>query len=310
MSHHRTRGHATLFVATTLLAAAGSLHAASPIDQTRPLDPRGRIEIENLKGSIEVRAWDRPEVRVQGSLGAGVEKLEIEGDGKRLMVKVRYPGRSGFGLFSSNDRTEPTHLVLTVPLRADLDIDSVSARVVVDGVASGELSIDSVSGDVTVAAAPGEANVDSVSGDLRLTINSDQVDAESVSGDIELRGRLGGDVSIESVSGGIDIAVQPGSSLRKLTGSSVSGDMRVATALAGTGRIALDTVSGDIRLRLPRNLSATVTGESFSGELSAPGANVVRPKHGPGSSLEHRYGGGSAEVRIETFSGDASLQLE
>ncbi|MHB8912991.1 MAG: hypothetical protein ACYC42_10185, partial [Lysobacter sp.] len=53
------------------------LLAATVINQSRPLDPRGRIEIENLKGRIEVRAWDRTEVRITGSLGDGVEKLEI-----------------------------------------------------------------------------------------------------------------------------------------------------------------------------------------------------------------------------------------
>ena len=38
--------------------------AATPINQSRPLDPRGRVEIENMKGTIEVRAWDRAEVKI------------------------------------------------------------------------------------------------------------------------------------------------------------------------------------------------------------------------------------------------------
>ena len=84
----------------------------------------------------------------------------------------------------------------------------------------------------------------------------------------------------------------------------------VATGLATNGRISLDTVSGDINLRLPRNLSANVRGESFSGDLSAPGAEIIRPKHGPGASFDHRYGDGDGTVTIETFSGDATLQLE
>ena len=53
--------------------AAPAAWAATPIDQTRPLDPRGKLEIENLKGSIQVRVWDKPEVHISGSLGAGVE---------------------------------------------------------------------------------------------------------------------------------------------------------------------------------------------------------------------------------------------
>src|SRR5690606_15703592 len=274
----------TLFGTGLLLASAVAM-AGTPIDENRPLDPDGRVEIENLKGRIEVQAWDRPEVRIQGSLGKGAEKLEIQGDRQRLSVRVKYPNRGGLG-FLSGDNTEPTDLRLMVPLRADLEIDSVSANVDVRGVAPRELSIDSVSGDVVVVGAPGEASIDSVSGDLRLTINSRNVDVESVSGDVDLRGRLDGEVSVETVSGQIDIAAHE-SSLRNLSGSSVSGDMTITTALASGGEISLETVSGDVELRLPASLSANVHGESFSGDLELPGANVDHARHGPGSSVRH-----------------------
>jgi DUF4097 and DUF4098 domain-containing protein YvlB len=71
----------------------------------------------------------------------------------------------------------------------------------------------------------------------------------------------------------------------------------------------MESVSGDLTLIVPRDLSAQVTGESFSGELSAPGAKIEREEYGPGSSFHSRYGAGKGEVRIETFSGDASLRL-
>jgi DUF4097 and DUF4098 domain-containing protein YvlB len=297
-----------LILALALLAAIPAF-AATPINETRPLDPRGRLEIENLKGRIEVRAWDRPEVKIEGSLGKGVEKLEIEGDRQHLAVRVKYPRSGGLGFFSGSDKSEPTQLRLMVPRQADLEIDAVSADIDVSGVAPGELSIDSVSGDVIVAAAPREASIDSVSGDLQLTLNSSNVSTESVSGDLTLRGRLDGEVHAETVSGEIDIAVHQ-SSVRKLTGASVSGDMRIGTTLAPNGRIALETVSGDLQLSLPRSLSANVRGESFSGDLSAPGVQISKPKHGPGSSFEHRYGNGDGEITLETFSGDARLQLD
>lgn len=292
------------------MLASTPLLAATPINQSRPLDPRGRVEIENLKGRIEVRAWDRPEVKIEGSLGEGVEKLEIDGDRSRLVIRVKYPNRgSGLGFLVGGDKSEPTELRLMVPLEADLEIDSVSAEVDVSGVASRELSIESVSGDVIVAAAPREANIDSVSGDLALTLNRADVSVESVSGDVRLRGRLGNEVSVETVSGQIDVAVLD-TAVRELSSATVSGDMRIDTALAGNGQIRLESVSGDIDLSLPRNVSASVRGESFSGDLRAPEANISRPKHGPGSSFEHRYGSGSGDVSMETFSGDARLQLD
>lgn len=297
----------SLALALALSGAAATAIAATPIDETRPLDARGRLSVENVKGRIEVEAWDRAEVRIEGSLGKGVEKLEIDGDRNRLSVRVVYPKRNGWGW--GKNQTEPTELKLRVPRLADLDVDGVSADIFVDGMASRELSIDSVSGDVSVAAAPRRASVESVSGDLALTLNSSKVDVESVSGDILLRGRLDGEVHAETVSGDFDLRVLE-TALRKMSGSSVSGDMRVATALAPQAEVSVETVSGDVTLVLPRNLSAEVRGETFSGDLRAPGAEVQRPKHGPGARFEHRYGNGGADIRIETFSGDGTLELD
>ncbi|MBA2239038.1 MAG: DUF4097 family beta strand repeat protein [Lysobacter sp.] len=303
-------GNHMALVATLTLLAAGTALAATPINETRALSPDGRLEIDNLKGLIEVRAWDRPEVSIRGSLGEGVEKLEISGDRDNLSIRVKYPRRgSGRGFMSGTDRSEPTELRLMVPLRASLNIDSVSADVDVSGVASGSLSINSVSGDVVVAAAPSRAEIDSVSGDVRLTLNSRKVSVESVSGDVSLKGRLDGEVSAESVSGDVVVGTN-GGQLRRFTGSTVSGDMRIETALARGGRISLQTVSGDLDLHMPAALSTNVRGESFSGDLSAPGARINRPRHGPGSSFEHRYGSGDGDIEMETFSGDARLRLK
>lgn len=302
---------ATVLLAGLLAAPAvfNPAQAATPINETRPLDARGQLRVENIKGRIEVRAWERNEVRIEGSLGQGVEKLEITGDARRLSVKVKYPRGGGLGFFSGSDRGEPSQLRLMVPRQVDLDVGAVSADVEVQGLAAGELTIDSVSGDVAVVGAPREARIDSVSGDLRLVLNSAKVRTESVSGDIDLRGRLTGEVNVETVSGDVEVAVHQ-SSVRRLAGSTVSGNLRVGTALAAGGRISLETVSGDIALRMPANLSAQVRGESFSGDLSAPGAQVIRPKRGPGSSFEHRYGNGDGDIRLESFSGDARLQLD
>ncbi|MBB1088520.1 DUF4097 family beta strand repeat protein [Lysobacter sp. SG-8] len=297
-------------LATALLVTAMPGLAATPINEVRPLDPRGSIDIDNLKGRIEVRAWDRSEVRITGSLGKGVEKLEISGDQKHLGIEVKYPNRgSGLGFFTGSDKSEPSELILMVPLRADLEIDSVSADIDVAGVAPASMSIDTVSGDTVVAGAPGEIDIDSVSGDLHLTLNSGDVSVDSVSGDITLSGRLDGEVSIDSVSGDIDVRVIEGQ-LRRFSGETVSGDLDLRTGLATNGRIDIETVSGDLTLHLPRDLSASVRGSSFSGTLRAPDASIERPKHGPGSNFRHRYGNGEGDISLESFSGDVTLKLD
>jgi DUF4097 and DUF4098 domain-containing protein YvlB len=275
--------------------------AATPIDETRRLDPRGEIEIENLKGRIEVRTWNRPEVAIRGSLGDGVERLRIEGEGSKLEVRVEYP-RNGRG-------TEPTTLLLTVPTLASVDIESVSADVDVAGSAGERLEIESVSGAVSAVGAPAQADIESVSGDLRLNLNSRSVSLESVSGGITLRGKVSGEIAVETVSGDIDVDSR-GQALRRVDSSSVSGNADIRTGLADGGRLRAESVSGDIRVRAPKALSARVRGESFSGSLEAPDARINRSRHGPGSDFQHTYGAGSGEISLETFSGDARLELE
>ena len=83
--------------------------------------------------------------------------------------------------------------------------------------------------------------------------------------------------------------------------------MDLDLALAEDGEIRMESVSGDLRLRLPAGLSAQVSGESFSGDLSAPGAKIRKEEFGPGSSFRVRYGAGKGDVRLQTFSGDARL---
>lgn len=286
-------------LALACLAALPAL-AGTPIDQTRPLDPRGRIEIENLKGRVEVRAWDRQEVKVTGTLGDGVEKFSMDGDRRNLRIEVKYPSRSG--------KTEPTVLIVQVPTLADLEIETVSADIDVHGIASRDLSLESVSGDITANGAPREARIEAVSGDVRLTLNSHEVSVDTVSGELVLQGRLNGEVSLETVSGNLRMD-SLGERLRSLSAGTVSGDMDLKTALADGGEIRMESVSGDLLLRLPRDLSAEVSGESFSGDLTAPDAKIQREEFGPGSSFQTRYGAGKGEVRLETFSGDATLRL-
>ena len=294
--------HTLLIRSTLALACLAALPAlaGTPIDQTRPLDPRGRVEIENLKGRVEVRAWDRQEVKVTGTLGDGVEKFSMEGDRRTLRIEVKYPSRSG--------RTEPTVLIVQVPTLADLEIETVSADIDVHGIASRELSLESVSGDIVANGAPREARVESVSGDVRLVLNSSDVSVDTVSGELSLQGRLNGEVLMESVSGNLRLD-SIGERLRSMSAGTVSGDMDLKLALQDGGEIRTESVSGDLLLRLPRDVSCEVSGESFSGELSAPGAKIQREEFGPGSSFHTRYGAGKGDVRIETFSGDATLRL-
>lgn len=281
--------------------------AGTPINETRPLAADGNVSIENIKGRIVVRTWAQPQVRITGTLGKGAEKLEVDGDGRDLSIEVKYPDRrNGWGW--NRNEMEPTILEITVPQKVSLDIESVSAEVDVQQIAGRKLDVSSVSGNIVVtASSPGEASFENVSGNTTLRITTDNVSAESVSGDINMQGGLSGRVSMETVSGNASLIAK---TLSKLQFSSVSGDADVQAALATNGVVTGETVSGTLRLSLPKTTSAQLSIETFSGDINSPVGKVDREEYGPGKSLDARLGQGQGKIRLESFSGDVDLELK
>ncbi len=296
------------FAIAAALAAAPAW-SATPIEQSRPLNATGEVHIENIKGNIIVRTWARPEVRITGSLGKGVEKLDISGDERSLDIEVKYPNsRGGWNLWGGDDRSEPTRLEVTVPQRAAVDIESVSADVDVQQIAGRKLEVSSVSGNVVVtASSPGEARFENVSGDTSLRITTPKVHVESVSGDVRLSGGLDGEVHLETVSGNIELGAQ---NLSLLKSSTVSGDSKLRFGLKPNASVKSETLSGTLALTLPRASSARLHAESFSGDIDSPVGKVDSEEHGPGKSLDARMGDGSADLHLESFSGDVRIVLE
>jgi DUF4097 and DUF4098 domain-containing protein YvlB len=296
--------HRLAFALATAVLAAPAF-AGTPINQTRALNADGSVSISNVAGRITVRTWDQPQVKISGTLGAGVEKLVVEGDAGSLTIEVKYPERSGWGWGDRGKRVEDTILEVTLPKKASVDVSAVSAEVDVQGLFGRRLDIDSVSGDVVVSkSALGEADFEAVSGDIDAWVDTADLSVSTVSGDAKVHGAITGDVELESVSGSVSLAAR---TLRRLKLSSVSGDADVSVALADGARLDGESVSGNITVRLPAATSARLSLESFSGDITSPVGEVEEEEHGPGRSLDAKMGGGSALVDVETLSGDIRI---
>lgn len=296
-----------LILATGLLLALPAF-AGTPIDETRPLAPDGRVSVDNLKGEIIVSTWDRPEVHVTGSLGEGVEKFSVSGGASSLSIKVEYPsGGGGWFGFGGGDKSEPSRIEVRMPAGASLDVDAVSARVEVAGLDGGALSVDNVSGGIRVRGSRvSEARFDNVSGDIDAELDSADISIDTVSGDVRLAGAGGGSLGLDTVSGDAEFAL---GLVRRVVMDTVSGDLELDTRLAPGGRIGGDSVSGSVRLRLPADTSANLAIETFSGGISSPVGEVQTERYGPGKRLQARLGEGNGEIRVDAFSGDVRIEL-
>ena len=298
-------------VALVAFAGPVSVIAATPINQTRAINPDGEVRVENVSGLIKVRVWNQAKVQVTGSLGEGVEKLAIEGDARSLLISVKYPDNKG-GWFGWGGRSvnvkEPTLLELMVPLKVALALQAISADIDVQGSAAPRITINNVSGDSTVlASSPGKLTVESVSGDVLLKLTSPQVSVNSVSGDVRMLGHLNGRLDVETVSGNVELDTPV---LNQLHFNSVSGDGRFQMGLAKNGRIEMDSVSGSLSLQMPKTSSAKFNVQSFSGDISSAIGKVVKEEYGPGRSLNARLGEGNSRVEMNTMSGDVTIGIK
>src|SRR5574337_342325 len=200
----------------------------------------------------------------------------------------------------------PNTLELHVPRAASLDIDVISAPLVVDGLAGGNIQINTISGNARINARTVALDVDSVSGSVALSGHADRASLQTVSGEI-LAPSLGEQVKLQTISGRIQAGGGP---WRKLSLSTVSGDVQLTGGLTSGGDVDIDSMSGDVQWRLPAATSARLHASSFSGDLRSDFGTPTRAEHGPGSSLDTRLGTGDGKIRIETFSGDLRLRKQ
>lgn len=266
------------------------------IDQTRSLKSNGRVYVNNVAGIIDVSVWDRNEVRIGGRLGGNLETLDINGDSNEVNVVVKLPRKSR----SSND----TVLELKVPNNARVELESVSADVVVNG-PRGPVKVNTVSGDVHLVLGSPEVSVQTVSGDLTLKAPaSKSTRINSVSGDLDLDG-LSGQLALETVSGNVDLA--RGGRFSDLKLKSISGDIRLDVALDAGAQVSGQTLSGEITMIVPQSLSGTALLKSFSGDVECEGAQTV--ENHSSRKREYVWGDGrGARLELSSFSGDIRIE--
>ena len=289
-----------------LCLCIGQALADTPIQLRHDATPTARVSISNIAGTVNVIAWDRNEVQVSGRLGDGAKPLAITGSNGDLEIKVEPQGGSGWFNWGGDSKMAPTTLELHVPKAASLDVDVISAPLVIDGMDGGSIQVNTVSGKARINARTPSLKVDSVSGGIEQAGHAEQAALQTVSGEI-LAPALGRSVELQTISGRIQANGGP---WQKLTLSTVSGDVQLTGALATGGSIGIDSMSGDVQLQLPENTSASLHASSFSGDLRSDFGTPKEPEHGPGSSLDVRLGAGAGKVNIETFSGDLRVRKQ
>jgi len=141
-------------------------------------------------------------------------------------------------------------------VKGNLRLDTSSGRVDASGT-KGDLTIDTGSGDVKVTGASGSTvSIDTGSGEVNGTdIKATSLDVDTGSGDVELSDVMSEDVTIDTGSGSVNLALK--AALDRLKVDTGSGSVTITVPGTLSAQVAIETGSGDITTDFPIQVRKT-----------------------------------------------------
>lgn len=283
---------------------------------------RGDVDVSNIAGDVTITRGSGSEVTIETikrsrSRSADEAKemlaavqVEVSERNGHIEVRTQYPGaRDGSRGSGRRNINVSVDINITAPATTRVVARSISGDMKATDI-RGELSLETISGNVTISGANRVANAKTLSGDVTITETQSDgtVDANSVSGNVNLRKVRARAVDLGSVSG--NIIVQD-VECERADLHSFSGDVEYGGSLAKNGRYDMKSHSGNIRLALAGNTGFEVEASTFSGsvrsDLPLQGGAERASDSGRRRSLRGTYGDGSAVIAITAFSGNVII---
>jgi len=193
--------------------------------------------------------------------------------------------------------------VVIASFSGDLLVDTGSGDVDL-GPVDGALNVGTGSGDVDVARLAGEGLVDTGSGEIRIrAVDSRRLLLDTGSGGIEVLG--GRAEAVEADTGSGDIRIENVEVVR-FKGDTGSGDVDLRGSLARAVEIVIDTGSGDAVIHGGPEASFVLTTDLGSGDLTVHYDDAELQREGR-ELVGARRGDGRTRIHVDTGSGDCVI---
>jgi len=295
-----------LLAASLLVLGVAATSAAGQvqIDKRRPAKKNGVVYIENGFGSVKVIGWEKEEVAVTGTMAAGAEGVELDGDKESVSIDVSVPSAWTFG--SDDDTDYRSNLQVSVPRGSSVQIQTVNAEIRVEGV-EGALDLESVNGLIEVSGAPRAVDAETMTGQVLIQAAAAEMRVESVAGSITLRGAAR-EVQVRSVSGKVDVS---GKDFAQVEIETTASDVQFEGGFLAEGNFHLETFSGNVLMVLPADVAARFHLETFSGQIESDIGTKPRRTERFNPYMEMRFTTGFNEfdVSAKTYSGNIKVGL-
>lgn len=230
-------------------------------ERTMPVDPTATITACVMSGSIEVRGWDRNEVRVRSSDAVVLDFRRIDKVKEKEKQAQSPATRVDVMVMDQSDKTGAkgdcqavADIELEVPVGSTVQVQTRDGDIHIAGVAgayagsqNGDIAIERVTKLVEAGTVGGSIALRDSSGRINLSSAGGTVDATNIKptskDDIFEVGTVSGDIQLEEVSN------------VKVIAKTVQGSVIMSGPLARAGQYGFTTTYGDVILAMPPDAS-------------------------------------------------------
>jgi hypothetical protein len=273
-----------VFLPAAALWAAGEAQIEKTFDTTR--EPR--VSLNNVKGHVLVRGWDKAQVHVIYAVAS--PRMEVDSEilpHTGPAEKVHFETHLLDATLPANE--QGADYTLDVPTGASLDIRNPQGRIRVEGMQA-DAAAQSVGGDIFIRDYSGHLTVHSVAGDIEIIRPSGTVEAYTITGNLHF--------------------VSPATT--KLHGSTTSGRILYEGDFMVRGDYILSAYSGDVDIVCPPSASYELSAKTLKGKVINTMPMTRRRESasplGASNSLLGTRNTGRATVELRSFSGNIRIR--
>jgi DUF4097 and DUF4098 domain-containing protein YvlB len=159
-------------------------------------------------------------------------------------------------------RSKSKNLEIRVPRWLNVSVGTISGNVSIEGQV-GSVKVGTVSGTVEIASASGDVDVRSISGSIRIDDCGGRCRANTKSGKVELR-HVAGAVKAHTMSGSIQVGT---AGVDDVDVKTISGSVEVRVDEGRAPRARFSTISGRTRCDCPQGSDFEIKASTISGSV-------------------------------------------
>jgi DUF4097 and DUF4098 domain-containing protein YvlB len=285
------------------LDIGGSERYTQDFHYSYPLQPGGRLSVDNSNGSVEISGWDQDTVDISGSKYARTPelrdalKIEIDHSSDSVRIRTVRPSdrRGNMGakyIIKVPRRTQLERIVSSNGSIHTLDVEGAAHL----KTSNGAVRAENLRGTLDVQTSNGSIEVQNLEGSATLHTSNGRVHAEDVHGSLEA----------DTSNGGINVHLAKPEAGRPVKLETSNGPIELTMDAVNQNEIRASTSNGGITVHLPSgigaNLSAHASNSSISTEFEVATQGAIE-KH----RLEGKIGGGGPDIDLSTSNGSIRL---